>query len=123
MHAGEDLLDCGLYGAPHAVLLGVGFLFCAASLLPFSYLLSLHTYLLATNQTTYEVVKGAKCGYLAQHFQGRCVSKYHLPEDLHTLWWDEIRGRGPPKPFSQGVWSNVMAQFAAWPRQYVARLP
>ena len=124
MHAMQGLAGCGLSGTPNAFLLGAGSLFTAVSLLPFGYLLLLHTYLLATNQTTCEVVKGAKCAYLAPYFEGTCVSKYHLPEDLHVLWWNEMRGRGPPKPFSQGVWNNVVAQIStAWPRQYVARLP
>lgn len=126
MRSGQGFPACGLYGVPHAVLLGAGFFFSLASLPLFFYLLSLHTYLLATNQTTYEVIKGAKLGYLAPHFQGRsaCATRYHLPGDLHTLWWDEIRGRGPPKPFSRGVWKNVWAQIsAAWPRQYVTSSP
>ena len=124
MHAMQGLAGCGLSGTPNAFLLGAGSLFTAVSLLPFGYLLLLHTYLLATNRTTCEVVKGAKCAYLAPYFEGTCSTMYHLPEDLHVLLWNEMQGRGPPKPFSQGVWNNVMAQIAtAWPRQYVARPP
>jgi hypothetical protein len=124
MRLGEGFPACGLSGVPHAFLLGLGLLVCVPEFVLLFYLLSLHTYLLATNQTTYEVIKGPKLAYLTPHFQGRYLRKYYLPNDLLVLWWNEIRGRGPPKPFSQGVFKNVWAQISApWPRTYATESP
>lgn len=84
-----------------------------------TYLLVLHVYLLLTNQTTYEVTKGPRCSYLAGHFRGSRTRGYALPAGLPRLMWDDLRGRGPPKPFSQG-WARNLASalLQRWPRQY-----
>jgi hypothetical protein len=120
VRSGEGLTACGLSGVPHALLLGFGFLVSLTFFLLFSYLLLLHTYLLATNQTTYEVIKGKRLAYLNPYFEGRYSRKYFLPNDSLILWWNEIRGRGPPKPFSKGIFKNVWEQISVpWPREYV----
>ena len=78
-------------------------------LLPLAYLLTLQMYLLLTNQTTIEVTKGPRLRYLTPYYAGAHEGKsaYDLPAQLPKLLWDEVRGRGPPKPFSKGLVRNV----------------
>jgi DHHC palmitoyltransferase len=112
--------SCEVKGNLLVTLLGAAFLIAFACSVFFGYLFALHTYLLCTNQTTYEVVTGWKLAYLAPHYKGRDRGKYWLPREFLVLLWDEIWGRGPPKPFNEGIWKNVMHQIAdPWPREFV----
>ena len=99
----------------------IAFMWCSSALLPIAYLLVLHVYLLLTNQTTLEVLKGPRLGYMMQHFGGAQQQQkgYRLPVGFARLCWDEMRGRGPPKPFSKGLFGNATALWAeSCPRQY-----
>lgn len=88
----------------------------------FGYLSVLHAYLLLTGQTMFEILRGSKVGYLAPYYRGRARTQYCLPDELFTLFRDELMGRGPPKPFSQGMVNNVLQQVSRrWPRPYIAQ--
>jgi hypothetical protein len=118
----EGFSGCGLSGAVDAMLAATLLGICVISIVPFGYLAALHTYLMLTNQTTYEILKGAQVPYLAAFYRGRERSRYRLPDDLFVLMWDELRQKGPPKPFSQGAVQNVVEQlWRPWPRPYVPR--
>lgn len=88
----------------------------------FAYLAVLHTYLLLTGQTMYEILRGAKVSYLTPYYRGRERTHYNLPDEVGHLLWDELRLRGPPRPFSEGIVNNVVLHFfRAWPRPYIAK--
>jgi hypothetical protein len=94
--------------------------------IPFGYLFLLQLYLLLTNQTTIEVIKGSRLRYMAQFYDECDTKSYDLPHDAGRLFWDEIQGRGPPKPFSRGVLGNIALLWQEkWPRLHepVSALP
>ena len=110
---------CRHIGAVPYALACLAMVWTAAGAMLAAYLLTLHAYLLVTNQTTYEVTKGPRCAYLSGHFRGSRTKGYSMPAGLPRLMWDDVRGRGPPKPFSQGWLRNLASVLLQrWPRQY-----
>lgn len=114
--------DCHIQAALHWGLALACFGVIAATAVLFVYLAALHTYLLLTGQTMYELLRGAKVSYLAPYYRGRGRTHYNLPDEVGTLLWDELRFRGPPRPFSEGMVNNVVQQVSrSWPRPYIAK--
>lgn len=88
----------------------------------FVYLAGLHTYLLLTGQTMYEILRGGKVDYLTPYYSGRARRHYKLPDEVLSLVWDEVMRRGPPRPFSEGMVNNVLLQLTrSWPRPYTPK--
>lgn len=112
--------ECNFSARPLVLaLVWLALAWASATLLTVGYLMLLHVYLLATNQTTYEVLRGARVAYLFEHLRGRGAKGYELPQGAGRLLYDELRGRGPSKPFSRGVARNLAALvFESFPRQY-----
>lgn len=115
--------------ASHGLVRHVTLLAAAASMTGsnvfFGYLLLLHTYLAASGQTTYEVIRGAGIPALAPYYAelgGGAASNskgYKLPNRLLRLFADEATGRGPVKPYSRGVPGNLYSfMLTSQPRQY-----
>mmetsp|Transcript_12089 Transcript_12089/g.33979 ORF Transcript_12089/g.33979 Transcript_12089/m.33979 type:complete len:371 (+) Transcript_12089:231-1343(+) len=102
----------------------------------FGYLVALHTYLMLTGQTTYEVVKGSKVPYLSAYYRplGFHAQRHiHLPEEFPCLLIRHItstfppssccatRSPPPPAPFSLG-WRRNLAVFWLRPKPHSYRL-
>jgi DHHC palmitoyltransferase len=118
------LWECKHASVVQFVLAWAALLWTLCALVPIAYLFVLHTYLLITNQTTYEVLKGPAAGYMLQHYSGHRGKGYDLPLGLCRLLWDEMRRRGPPKPFSRGVLRNLaMLATQRWPREFEPAAP
>jgi len=100
--AQPDRLTCALSGAATVHLVAGTAIGSASALL--LYLLALHSYLMITGQTTYELVKGPHVPYLAAYFRPG-QSGVRLPWSLLRLLFG--KGAPPPAPFSQGPWENL----------------
>eukprot|EP00892_Ulva_mutabilis_P007745 jgi/Ulvmu1/5342/UM022_0136.1 len=119
---GVATYHCHLQAALHWGLVVVCLGVIIVTGLLFGYLAILHTYLLLTGQTMFEILRGSKVSYLAPYYRGRSRGQYRLPQEMLLLFYDDLMGRGPPRPFSQGMVDNVRLQlFSAWPRPYMAQ--
>lgn len=95
-------------------------LFLLSLFLLFGSLWALHTYLLASSQTTYEVLKGISVPYLSTFY-----AMYRGPHSRQvrysSIWPELLRrwaiGNPPPAPFSEGVARNAEIFFFA-PKPY-----
>lgn len=116
------LQGCRLHTLPHWGLVLACLGLVAVTGVLFGYLAILHSYLLLTGQTMFEILRGSKVSYLAPYYRGRARFQYRLPQEIVYLFWDELTGRGPPRPFSQGMVNNLLLQLCSpWPRPYITQ--
>ncbi|KAK9843488.1 hypothetical protein WJX81_005616 [Elliptochloris bilobata] len=93
-----------------------------AALSAFKGLVVMHSYLAASNQTTYELCRGAKVPYLEPYYTGYSPPGVKLRgRPLLCLAARVLRGQGPPAPFSRGLAFNLWVFFLA--RKPFAHVP
>ncbi|CAL5225148.1 g7928 [Coccomyxa viridis] len=75
----------------------------------FGGLIIAHSYLAATGQTSYEIIKGAKVPYLQEHYRRYAGPRGFpgRPRGVLMLARETLRGNAPPAPYSRGLAENL----------------